>query len=139
MKSKTIVRLITSIILFLCGCNFYGDIDLGDGYYLWRDGRYKEISYRPSQGKNNQSYSLMHKNVSSYSFSDSAIFITSVRYLKNDKKSTEYYMIKKQKSLLDECVNNNQINSIVNSIVIPVKDSASFYAILKRQQLQLKQ
>lgn len=128
------------IVIPFFSCNFYGDINLGDGYYLWRDGQYREIVYRPLKNNDKGAYSLLHRNVYSYSVTDSTIFIKTLSFVDedNDKEISEYYLIKKKKLYLEECINQKQIDSIINTIVISIEDSTSFYRILEKNKLTLK-
>ena len=127
----------TISVITLCGCNFYGDVNLGNGYFLWRDGGYREVIYCFFQEKDEGGYSLMHENVLSYSVSDSLIFIKTINANVEDSEAYDYFMIKKKYLNIKDCENQHQIDSVFKTIIIPLKDSNTFYQLLSINKLSL--
>ena len=142
MKKYAVNFIILLIIITTVNsCNFYGDVDLGNGYYLWRDGKCEEVVYRLNN--KNREYPIMcpiKMNVNSYYVNDTSIYIETLYYEnKNNiiRKVNKFYIIKKKTLNIDKCDNQKQIDSLFKTIIVPIKDSISFYKILSDKGFEL--
>ncbi len=123
-------------LLFIYGCNYYKDVHLGQGYYLWVDGKYREIVYKPIDSDN--IHSVMHKNVLMYSVIDSAIFVKVNSSNYQEGIGSEFYIIRKKQLNLEAYNNQKQVDSLFNTIIVPISDSLVFNRILIENGLRLK-
>lgn len=126
--------IIVIIIATFSSCNFYGDVNLGNGYYLgYYNSKYREISYTD---KNIEGfYPVVKKHVISYAVNDSVIFIKTSDYIK-EEIIVEFYIIKKDELDIEQC---NSADSLFNTITTLVKDSTIFHQILSDKGLSLKE
>ncbi len=133
------VLFIFLIVIYFLGCSsFYGDEQLGSGYFIWRDGRYASLVYNKDKKEADGGYTVIEENVIETKVNEKYIIVKSVKY--NDKKQRvlSYWIIDKSKRLdFGKCKDQKSYNIVLKSNVIKKSDSLSFKKILKGQNIDL--
>lgn len=120
--------------------NFYGDKNLGNGYYLWEDGRYKSIIFSPEKVyKGEGGYSVIKENVKNVYFNDSYIIVKTSKFMDSETELIKFWMIDKMVSVdLNNCHDQASCDKLLKSNVMGPMDSISFYQKLKERNIRFK-
>lgn len=129
------------IVLMMSSCsNFYGDKNLGSGYFLWQDGRYKEIVFSTEKVyKGEVIYNVIEENVSNVNFNDSYIIVKTSKFIDPKTELTKFWVIDKTVSInLNNCHDQASCDKLLKINVTGPMDSISFYQKLKKLNIGLK-
>jgi len=133
MNTKTIIIPFMFVVLSLTSCfgpKFWGDVDLGDNYILWRDGHYCSVDYVCKTRNSKNNIPLVLENVFQYAYNDSFIVAKTVHYQEPDICSINYWIILKSDSIMTLSCSRadfNEVDSILKKQIIGPIDSVKFH------------
>ena len=62
MRKKILFIILTAMVFASCG-NYYGDENLGSGYFVWKDGRYASLVYNEDREDAEGGYTVIEENI----------------------------------------------------------------------------
>jgi hypothetical protein len=135
--------LVFCVIISISSCStskYYGDENLGAGYFLSKDGKYKSIDYSPDKKyKGDGGYAVIKENIKSINFNESYIIILTSKHENITNEIKNYWIIDKAVPInITEFKNQNEFNRLLKVGLTGPLDSLGFYHELKVKNINLK-
>ncbi len=138
---KKLVIVISFLFLFLYSFSsiFWGDKNLGKGYFLWRDGRYKAIVYNPNSNTPDGGNPITIDNVVSLNYNKNYIIFKTNKFIKPSTEIKEYWIIDKSIQITINDYNDQNItDSLLKVNLLGPLDSTRFYKLIKERNIGLE-
>lgn len=138
MQAVKIISFSLIISLTVSCSNFYGDENLGSGYFIWKDGRYKSIVYKSDESLSDGGYSVIEKNVLKAKSNESYLIVLTSDLQNTGEELHEYWLIDKTVLIdMDSCNDQASCDKLLKSNVTGPLDSLSFSKIIEKQNIHL--
>ena len=125
--------------LFSCSYLYWGDENLGNGYFLSKDGKYQEIIYNPNKKTPDGGNPITTDNVVSLNYNNNYIIFKTNKYVKPSTEIKEYWIIDKSIPITIKNYNNqNTTDSLLKVNLIGPFDSIRFYKLIKERNIGLE-
>ena len=133
-----IIRFLLIMVFFISCSNFYGDEDLGNGYFLWKEGRYKKIVYNEDGTSGDGGYSVIKNNVINVKSNEHHIIVQTLDFEDSGQEVRKYWIIDKAVSInMDDCNNQESCDKTLKSNVTGPLDSLNFSKFIKKENIKL--
>lgn len=138
VKKFMLLSMGVLLLLSSCGC-FYGDLELGGGYILWKDGGYQDISYYDGEDYDcSGSHLVLDENVVKYSNSPNHLLLECQNSQRRPEYSLHYWIIDKSVKIdMDYCKDQTTCDSVLHAGLTGPFDSISFHGTLSRMGISL--
>jgi len=137
MRKKILFIILTAMVFASCG-NYYGDENLGSGYFVWKDGRYASLVYNEDREDAEGGYTVIEENIIETKANEKCIIAKSVKYNNYKQRILSYWIIDKSKQLdMSKCKDQASCDAVLKPNLIKETDSLAFTKILKRQDIDL--
>lgn len=138
--SKILVFCVTIGISSCSTSKYYGDENLGAGYFLCKDGKYKSIDYSPDKNyKGDGGYAVIKENIKSINYNEYYIIILTSKYENITNEIKSYWIIDKAVPInITESKSQEDFNKLLKVGLTGPLDSLSFYQELEAKNINLK-